>query len=432
MSQPAGQAVERDVVVVGGGFAGVAAAERLARQGVAVTLINQQRYTQFQPLLYQVATAQLGVSEAAHPLRSVFDSDSGVQVVVSAVTGIDPSARTVTLDDGTLVQAKILVLATGAVPNFFGTPGADEYAFPMYSLDDAVNLGTQLVEELNSAESIQGTTKSVHVVVVGGGPTGVELAGAMAESLHSVIPEMFSDELADRSSVALVDMVDTVLAPFSKGSQTYTLNTLKKLGVHLQLGSAVKEVHPDHVELADGTTLPATVVVWAGGLKAPGLVGDVGLPQGRGGRIDVAADLTVPGFEGVYAVGDIANIPDGNGGALPQLGSVAQQSGRWVARNVRADLTGAPRTEFRYKDKGIMAMIGRGAAVAELGTSRREIHGPVAFLAWLGVHAALLPSRWQRIGAVRSWLVDYVTKDRPQVLLGRVDNSSRGDTDLRG
>lgn len=427
MSQAAGQIVDRDVVVVGGGFAGVATAQQLARHGVEVTLINQQRYTQFQPLLYQVATAQLGISEAAHPLRTVFNSNSGVQVVVSAVTAIDPRQRRITLDDGTTVQARVLVLATGAVPNFFGTPGAEEFAFPMYSLDDAVNLGTRLVNELNAAESIHGATGAVDVVVVGGGPTGVELAGAMAESLHSVIPEMFSDDLAKSSSVALVDMIDTVLAPFSSDSQKYTLRTLEELGVRLSLGSAVKEVRADSVELADGTTLPASVVVWAGGLKAPGLVGDVGLPQGRGGRVDVAADLTVPGFAGVYAVGDIANIPDGKGGALPQLGSVAQQSGRWAARNIRADLTGGERTEFRYRDKGIMAMIGRGAAVAELGSSRREIHGPIAFVAWLAVHAALLPSRWQRIGAARSWVVDYFTKSRPQVLLGKVGDIPPND-----
>ncbi|WP_200182800.1 NAD(P)/FAD-dependent oxidoreductase [Tomitella biformata] len=409
--------ISKDVIVLGGGFAGVAAAQHLAGKGAEVLLIDKNNYHQFQPLHYQVATSQIGVSEVARPLREMFRRHADVRVLVSEVSAIDPVAKTVTLADGRVCQAKTLVVAVGAEANYFGIPGAEEHTYPMYTLDDALRLGAQMVSELDHADTANDASRSLDLVVVGGGATGVELAGAVADNLRSVVPTLFSPDFARATTVHLVDMVPTVLGPFSEKSQKYARAHLGELGVELRLGVGVTEVKPDGVTLADGSTIPATIIVWAGGLKASRLIAESGMPQGRGGRVDVNTELTVPGFPGVYVLGDSANITDSKGRALPQLGSVAQQSGKWAARNIHADLTGGHREPFRYRDKGIMAMIGRGAAVAEVGPGRRQIQGPLAFLAWLGVHAALLSGVWQRVGAFASWGAAYLTHNRPQVVL---------------
>jgi NADH dehydrogenase len=216
-------------------------------------------------------------------------------------------------------------------------------------------------------------------------------------------------------------MLPNVLMPFSVKSQEYTRDRLMKLGVQLHMGQGVTEVRADGVTLADGTVIPAQIVVWAGGLKAGKIIAESGLPQGKGGRIDVLPDLTVPGAEGVYVLGDAANITDATGAKLPQLGSVAEQSGKWAARNIHADLTGGTRQPFVYWDKGYMAMVGRGAAVAELGSKRIQLQGPLAFLSWLGVHLALLPGTQQKVRALSSWLTGYVTHSPSQVVVGRPD-----------
>lgn len=411
--------ISKDVIVLGGGFAGVAAAQHLADKGTEVLLIDKNNYHQFQPLHYQIANAQIGVSEVARPLRAIFRRHPEVRVLVSEVASIDPVAKTVTLADGRVCQAKILVVAVGAEANFFGIPGAEEHTYPMYTLDDALQLGAQMVTELDhaDAEATLDTRPPLDLVVVGGGATGVELAGAVADNLGSVVTKMFSADFARSTKVHLVDMAPTVLGPFSEKSQQYARDHLTELGIELRLGVGVTEVTPDGVTLADGSKIPATIIVWAGGLKASRLISESGMPQGKGGRVDVHYDLTVPGFPGVYVLGDSANITDKKGRALPQLGSVAQQSGKWAAHNIHADLAGEAREPFPYVDKGIMAMIGRGAAVAEVGPNRRQIQGPLAFLAWLVVHVALLSGVWQRVGALASWAVSYATPNRPQVVV---------------
>jgi NADH dehydrogenase len=257
-------------------------------------------------------------------------------------------------------------------------------------------------------------------VIVGGGPTGVETAGALAEALRDVVPERYKT-LAHPAKVHLVDHGAVLLAPFSDKAHAYAAKRLEDDGVTLHLGVGVKEVFPDRVTLSDGDTILTHTVIWGGGEKPADLIATAGLPQGHGGRIDVKPDLTVADYPQIYVLGDAANIAGDDGKPLPQLGSVAQQSGAWAARNILAQIAGKEPTPFDYKDKGIMAMIGRNAAVAEMGAHRHEVDGPVAFAAWLGVHAMLLSGVRNKIDAFMAWGWDYFSKNRATAMVTASD-----------
>jgi NADH:ubiquinone reductase (H+-translocating) len=320
------------------------------------------------------------------------------------------------------------VLAVGSRPNFYGTPGAAEHAFPLYSLLDADRLRSRVFAIFEDADRDAGLIQAgaLNFVVVGAGPTGVEIAGALADLVQHVLPGEYRDLAVGLTRIYLVEPGDAVLPAFSPRARDYAARVLERDGVQLRLGVSVKEVGPGHVLLSDGSLIPTRCAVWAGGLKAEALVGGPGLPRGKGGRLDVLSDLTVESFPRVYALGDAANIAGPDGEALPQLGSVALQSGRHAARNIVADLHGRRRRPFRYRDKGIMAMIGRGAAIAEVGPRRRELQGVVAFASWLGVHAWLLSGMRARIDAFLSWGWDYFTRNRAP---GLIDRSGAGTID---
>jgi NADH dehydrogenase len=411
---------EHHVVVVGGGFAGVGCARRLAgRDDVHVTLIDRNNYHQFQPLLYQVATSQLASSDIAYSLRKLFNEDQNVDVKLAEVVEIDPLTHTVTTADGDHFTGDAIVLAAGSQPNFFRTAGAEQHAFPLYSLDDAQRLRSRIISVFEEADRDPSLIDqgALNFVVIGGGPTGVELAGALADLIHETMAGEFHELAVEAAQIHIVDLGHTLLGPFSDRAHDYVAKILGRKGVRLHLGVAVTEIGPGHVTLADGTTIRTRCVVWGGGIKAPALAGAAGVPQGRGGRIDVLPDLTVEGAPGFYAIGDVANIPSPDGAAHPQLGSVALQSGTCAADNIVADFQGKQRKPFHYHDKGIMAMIGRGAAIAEVGAHRHELHGAIAFSAWLGVHATLMTGVRNRVDAFVSWGSDYFSKQRgPQVL----------------
>ena len=408
------------VVVVGGGFAGLGCVRRLADEaGVTVTLVDRHNYHQFQPLLYQVATSQLASSDIAFSLRKLFRNHENVDVKLGEVAAFDPVDRSVTLAGGERFAGDTLVLAAGSRPNFFRTPGAEEHALPLYALDDATRLRSRILEVFEAADRDASLLDqgALTFVVVGGGPTGVELAGALADLIADTMTLEYHHLAVTAAQIHLVDLGHTLLGPFSDTAHDYAAKVLGRKGVRLHLGVAVTEVGPGHVTLADGSVIPTRCVVWGGGIRAPTIAATDALPHGRGGRIDVEPDLTVAGAPGVYVVGDVANIPGPSGEAQPQLGSVALQSGRWAAENILADAAGKPRKPFHYHDKGIMAMIGRGAAIAEVGAHRHELHGPIAFAAWLGVHASLMTGVRNRIDAFVDWGWDYFTKARgPQVL----------------
>jgi NADH dehydrogenase len=399
-----------EVVIVGGGFAGVACAKRLADEPrVHVTLLDRIGHHQFQPLLYQVATAELAPSDISFDLTEMFDRHANVDVRTAEVVSADPHTRTVTLADATTVTGDALVLGAGAQPNFFHTPGAEKYAFPLYSLRDAERVRARLLELYRDAAAKPELADdgALTFVVVGAGPTGVETAGAVAELVHDVMPRVYPQLAGAGAKVILVDLGHSLLGAFSDTAHAYAAKQLQRRGVQLRLGVAVTKVDDDRITLGDGTSIKTRLVVWGGGEMAAPLAFQSGVGQGRGGRIDVRPDLTVEGFPAVYALGDVANIPTPDGDVLPQLGSVAQQAGDWAAGNIIADLEGTGRQPFHYKDKGIMAMIGRKAAVAEIGARRHELDGRFAFAAWLGVHAQLLANTGAELKAFLAWADDF-------------------------
>jgi NADH:quinone reductase (non-electrogenic) len=411
------------VVIVGGGFAGVGCAKELSKNGVSVTLLDQHNYHQFQPLLYQVATAELAGADIARPLRGIFHDDPAVAVKKMRVTAVDPTTRTVTTADGQTFTGDYLVLAAGSRPNFFNTPGAEQHALPLYTLDDAKALRTRLISVFEAADAQPARIDegALNIVIVGAGPTGVETAGAVADLVNQVIPHAFQGLDSKRTRIYLIDHGPVVLSAFSDNAHEYAAKKLQHVGVILRLGTGVSEVAADRVTLSDGSQILTRTVVWAGGIQAPELTTKLGLPQGRGGRLTVGPDLAVEGFPNVFAIGDIANIPGPDGHDLPQLGSVALQAGRCAAQNIVADRAGKPRRPFHYKDKGIMAMIGDGAAIAEMGSHHHELHGHVAFAAWLGVHASLMSGVHQRVDAFVAWAWDFIGSGRATAILDDPD-----------
>jgi NADH dehydrogenase len=406
------------VVIVGGGFAGIACARDLAKHDdIHVTLIDKNDYHQFQPLLYQVATSMLAPADIAFPLRKIAAEFDGFEAHRREVASIDPATKTVTTASGDTYTGDYLVLAAGSQPNFFKTPGA-EHAFPLYSLDDAQALRTRIIQAFEEADrdAERAADGALDFVVVGGGPTGVEVAGALSEVINTTMVYEFPS-LAPKAKVHLVDHGQALLKMFADKAHNYSAGVLEKDGVELRLGTGVAEIGPGHVKLSDGSTINTRCVVWGGGLMAAPVAGASGLPQGRGGRIDVNPDFTIDGFPGVLVIGDIANIPNGEGKTHPQLGSVALQSGSSAANTILAQRQGKATKAFSYHDKGTMAMIGRGAAVAQV--KGVELHGKLAFAAWLGVHAALMTGGSNRVDAFRRWAVDYFGKERAPEALDR-------------
>jgi len=345
---------------------------------------------------------------------------------MAEVISADLKTRTVETADGKTYQGDFLILAAGAQANFFGTTGADQHAYPLYSLRDAELLRSRILMLLESVdrEPLLIDHGALNFVVVGAGPTGAETAGSLAHLIQTARKDLYNSLEWTKAQVFLVDIGHTVLSGFSKKSQEYATQKLERQGVQIRFGVAVKEVHSGHVLLSDGTKILTHTAIWAGGLKASSLSDALGIQTGHGGRIDVQPDFSVTGFPGVYALGDFANIAGADGKPLPQLASVAQQAGYYCAHHIAAAIAGKPGAPFHYFDKGIMAMIGRNAAVAEVGKKRYELTGPIAFAAWLGVHAMLLIPTRAKIEAFLDWAWDYFGRSNVDTVLDRPEQVS--------
>jgi NADH dehydrogenase len=389
----AGGGAER-VVVAGAGFGGLAAARALARTGMQVTLIDRHLYATFQPLLYQVATAGLASSDVAYPVRAAARRYHAA-FRHGGLAGIDPAARQVTLTDGSTLGYDYLILATGVTAAYHGIPGAAEHTLGLYTRADAIILRDRLMRALDQM-SRAGRRGDVAVTIIGGGPTGVELAGTLADLRTITLPALFGDIDSARVHIRLLDRGPALLAPFRPGLREYARRELTARGVEVRLGAAITGITRDHVLLADGTALASDITVWAAGVAAPDAAAGWGLPQAGGGRIRTGADLRVAGQERIFAVGDIALV---DGEPLPQLAQPALQMGRHAAGQVRRLVRGQPVVPFRYRDKGIMATIGYRSAVVQLPGHVRS-RGTPAWLAWLALHLITLAGGRNRISAL--------------------------------
>ncbi len=398
------------VVIVGGGFGGLTLAKRLRRVPVRITLIDKANHHLFQPLLYQVALAALSPAEIAMPIRSILRSQKNAEVLLCEATGIDLANRRIVLADGGYLEYDYLVLAAGVETNYFGHDEWSSHALGLKDIDDAVEIRRRLLLAFEFAEREQGEEKRRELmtfVVIGGGPTGVELAGAIAELGRSVLARDFRRIDPRQCRVILVEAGDRILAGFHESLSEKAVEQLRGLGVEVRLGSPVSDVNDNGVKLGQ-EFIPAWTTLWAAGIQACPLAATLGVELDRMGRVIVDQDCSIPSRPEAFAIGDIACFVPGEGERpLPGISPVAIQQAQLVAGNIENDLSGRPRRPFRYHFKGIMATIGRSRAVAQ--TRRFRFSGLLAWLAWLLVHIWYLIGFRNRLLVMFSWFWSYVT-----------------------
>jgi len=402
------------VLVLGGGFAGIGAAHKLKKSDADVVVVDKHDYHTFQPLLYQVATGLLEQPAVGHPIRDLFHKQDNVRIHQDEVTAIDLDARRVEFAELEALGYDYLVLGLGAEVNFFGVEGAAEHAFPLYTLTDAVRLKNHVLKTWEEADRKPALVEdgALNVVVVGGGPTGVETAGAMAELYNGVFKKDYPDVPEGAATITLVEAGPEIFPMFKPDIREYTVGALEKRGVEVQTGDVVESISPTRVKLKSGDELEAHTLVWGAGLQGNELVRSLGLELGRGNRIGVDEELRIPSHPEAYAVGDVAAITDAKTEqVLPQLGSVALQSGEHAGETIAKLIAGKETKPFKYRDKGTMAAIGRGSAVVQM-LGGKTMKGKAASLAWGTVHLALLPTNEDRAKAVVDWAGAGLTHQR--------------------
>ncbi|WP_118135879.1 NAD(P)/FAD-dependent oxidoreductase [Oceanicella sp. SM1341] len=425
--RPASDARHR-VVIVGGGFGGLETAKRLKGAGVDITLVDQRNHHIFQPLLYQVATASLATSEVAWPIRGVLRGQEGVRVLLGTVTGVDAAGRRVLLADGDSLPYDTLVLATGARHAYFGHDEWEEAAPGLKTIEDATLLRRRILLAFERAEREPDPARRAALltfVVVGGGPTGVEMAGTIAELAHDTLAPEFRAIDTRKARVLLIEAGPRLLGGYHESLSAYAQAELERLGVEVALGQPVTECTREHVVYGD-TTLPARTMIWAAGVRASPAAEWLGAPADRAGRLRVEPDLTVPGHPEIFAIGDTVSVARPDGSPVPGIAPAAKQGGAHVAATIRARLAGRPAPRFAYRHQGSLAQIGKRRAVIDFG--RIRLRGALAWWIWGIAHIFFLIGMRARLAVAVNWLWIHTRNQRSARLItqGAPDEASPG------
>src|SRR5687768_2703449 len=405
------------VVIVGGGFGGLWAAKALANKPVDVMLIDRKNHHVFQPLLYQVATAVLSPGEIAQPIRRILHYAKNIEVILGEVTGFDAPNNTVRLDDGTDIGFDYLIVAAGARHAYFGHDEWEVSAPGLKTLEDAVEIRRRVLLAFELAERdayLKGTHDPLNFVVVGGGPTGVELAGAIADIARQALAKDFKAIDTRKARVILFEGSDRVLGTFASDLSDSAKSQLEDLGVEVRLNSFVTDIAPGKVKVGE-EWLDCDVVLWATGVAASPIGKLLGVETDKAGRVFVEPDLTLPGHKNIFVIGDMASIKQESGEPVPGVSPAAMQMGTLTAKNILADLKGRERSIFKYVDKGTMATIGRSKAIAHL--AGMKFKGFIAWMMWLGLHVFFLIGFRNRIIVMLEWFWAYLTRERSARLI---------------
>jgi NADH:ubiquinone reductase (H+-translocating) len=412
------------VVIIGAGFGGLEAARLLARMPVQVTVIDRKNHHTFQPLLYQVATAGISPAEIAAPIRWILHSHKNVEVLLGEVVDFDLQRRRVKLPD-LAISYDYLVVATGAGHSYFGHDDWEPLAPGLKTIEDALEIRRRVLLAFELAERhalAKEPGLPLNFVIVGAGPTGVELAGTLAEIARQVLRQEFRSIDPKRTRILLLEGGPRILPAYAPDLSASAVRQLEKLGVEVRASAMVTRISPGEVGVGD-ERIPAAVVLWAAGVAASPLGQKLGAPTDRSGRVLVNPDLSLPQHPEVFVIGDLASLKDEQGNPLPGVAPVALQEGRAAAKNIAGDLKHAPRKNFHYVDKGSLATIGRAAAIAQFG--KLHISGYFAWLAWLFVHIFFLIGFRNRLIVLIQWAWSYLTYERGARLI-------TGDTTLPG
>ena len=404
------------VVILGGGFAGLRCARALRKAPVRITLIDRRNHHLFQPLLYQVATASLSPADIAAPIRSILRNQANAQVWMAEVVDIDVDRRVVMLEDGA-VEYDYLVVATGATHSYFGHDEWAPVAPGLKTVEDAVQIRRQFLVAFEAAEreaDPAARRRQLTFVIIGGGPTGAELAGAMAEIARTVIPKDFRAVDTATARIILVEGLDRVLPTFHERLSAAARRQLERLGVEVRTGELVTSVDERGVVLKSGERIDAENVVWAAGVAASPVGAKLGAPLDRAGRVIVQNDLSIPDHPEVFVAGDLAWIEQ-HGRGVSGVAPAAMQMGTYVGRTIRSEIAGRARKPFRYLDKGTLATIGRGAAIADLRGLR--ISGFIAWVLWVFIHIFYLIGFRNRLLVLSEWAWAYLTYQRGMRLI---------------
>jgi NADH dehydrogenase len=409
------------IVIIGCGFAGLAAAKQLRDAKVRVTVLDRANHHLFQPLLYQVATAALNPSDVAFPIRRILRDQRNVEVLLGEVEAIDPDAKTLRMADGETIEYDRLVLATGATHSYFGHDDWEPFAPGLKSIGDALEIRRRVLSAFEFAERETDPVRRqgwLTFVIVGAGPTGVELAGTLIEVARFTLARDFRRINPRSARVILVEGTAHVLPAYIPTLSEAARRQLESLGVTVRTDTLVTAIDAEGVTIGD-ERIEARTVLWAAGVAASPLAADLGVPLDRAGRVLVNPDLTIPGHPDLYVVGDLSHVNSG-GAAVPGVAPAAMQEGKHAANNILRDLAGQPREEFSYQDKGMLATIGRASGVAHIG--RLKLSGLPAWLLWLLVHIFFLIGFRNRVLVMIQWAWSYLTYDRgARLITGTID-----------